>query len=75
VASESGEVPLAVALRVLGYASILHSKNGDEYTFIKGGTVVVHTLKDPLRRQMVHYLSRKFDIPIALFYNPGLLDK
>ena len=42
---------------------------------IKGGTVLAEVLPEWLSRKTLHYLARKFDIPIHHFYNPEMAPK
>jgi hypothetical protein len=44
------------------------SKNG-ELVFAKGSVLEVRTLPNPVSRRTVHYLSRKFETAIHLFYS------
>ena len=69
---ESGEVDRETALQVLRNGGVGVSIVGDKYTLSKGEVIETHNLQDPLSRRMVHYLSRTFDVPVHLFYNPGM---
>jgi len=35
----------------------------------KGEDLEVRALSDPIKRKMIRYLARKFEVPIHLFYN------
>ena len=53
-----------------------HSIDNAQITvMIKDGTVLAEVLPERVSRRTLHYLSRKFNIPIHHFYNPEMAPK
>ncbi len=46
------------------------SVDSPEFVLVKGSVTEVQPIPDSVRRQTLHYLARKFDIPIHHFFNP-----
>jgi hypothetical protein len=69
-----GGVVLEEVLRALACFGVVSvSLDDDQYSLNKGDLVLVRTLTNPVRRRMIHDLSRRFGIDISYFYHPELL--
>lgn len=71
--SYDGTVPRDYVIRILQESGVSVSpqkgaSNG-EMVLAKGDVLEVRSLPNPISRKMTHYLARKFDVAIHLFYN------
>lgn len=46
------------------------SEDSSDLVLVKGSVTEVQPIPDSVRRQTLHYLARKFDIPIHHFFDP-----
>ena len=71
--SLDGTVSREYAIRILTDSGVSVSpqkgSNNDELVLAKSGYLEVRVLPDPISRKMIHYLSRKFEVSIHLFYS------
>lgn len=80
--ADEGSVPRATVLEVLKAHGIDLAENATENPFPTvtaaagvdpKGTLQVHALPDVLDRRMLHYLARKYSVPIHHFYNVDMI--
>ncbi len=68
-----GAVSREYAIRTLTENGVSVSQqkgsNNGELVIAKGEVLEVRSLEDSINRKMVRNLSRKFEVPIHLFYN------
>jgi hypothetical protein len=72
---EDGDVRCETVIQVLQAhgVSVSRQKDSDMVIIAKGDVVDVRRLDSLVGRRMLHYLQRKFDIPIHHFYNPHMI--
>lgn len=71
--AKTGAVAITTVLEVLQKNGIAVTADKDRTILAKGTTVESHIFGTLIHRQMLHYLSRKFGIPVHLFYRPEFL--
>ena len=73
---ETGIIKREIALYVLrahGVGAIAQEDSlPDMLVLVKGDILEARRIPEYLGRQLLHYLARKFDIPIHHFYHPEL---
>jgi len=74
--SEGGEVDRDVLIAVLRANGIdVHGQDSgprDMLVIAKGDLVEAQQIPNSVSRKMVHYFSRKYSVPINLFYHPDM---
>ena len=74
--SEGGEVDLDVAIAVLrANGVVVHGQDkgpANMLVIARGDLIEAQQFPKNLSRKMVHYLSRKYGVPIHYFYNPQM---
>jgi hypothetical protein len=74
--SEGGEVDRETVIAVLraNQVDVHGQEDGPAGMLViaKGELIEARQLPKSVSRKMVHYLSRKFSVPIHLFYNPEM---
>ena len=72
--NDVGEVARHTVLGVLRANKVEVGKTDDPaiYVLAKGEIIEAQKLPDHISKTMLHYLSRRFDVPIYAFYNPGM---
>lgn len=74
--SEGGEVDREIIIAVLRANGIdVHGQDEgpqDMLVIVKGDLIEAQQLPKRVSRKMVHYFSRKYNVPIHLFYNPQM---
>ena len=78
--SNDGTVHRLVVETVLESHSVdlyrMGSNNSAQTTvMIKGGIVIALVMPERVSRKTLHYLKRKFNVPIHHFYNPEMAPK
>lgn len=68
-------VPRVTVLRVLRECGVdVVERGGEEVSLAKGSTFETQVLPKNVSKRMLHYLHRRYDVPIHYFFNPVMMD-
>jgi len=71
---DDGAVPLDQVISVLRSSGVTVLSTEGRYYLSKNTILEVQELTDPVRRKVIHYFSRKFEVSILRFYYPDVPD-